>query len=97
MEYPQYDYAVIGGDMRQVYLAEELAHHQNRVCCYALMAAPDERRCSDASVVNAVSDLREACTGSRCVIGPIPLSKTGVISARMHRRAACIWMHCSPL
>ncbi len=23
MEYPQYDYAVIGGDMRQVYLTEE--------------------------------------------------------------------------
>ena len=77
MEYPQYDYAVIGGDMRQVYLAEELAHHQNRVCCYALMAAPDERRYSDASVVNAVSGLREACAGSRCVIGPIPLSKNG--------------------
>ena len=76
MEYPQYDYAVIGGDMRQVYLAEELAHHQNRVCCYALMAAPDERRYSDASVVNAVSGLREACAGSRCVIGPIPVSYT---------------------
>lgn len=77
MEYPQYDYAVIGGDMRQVYLTEELAHHQNRVCHYALMAAPDERRCSDASVVSAASGLKEACSGSRCIIGPIPLSKNG--------------------
>lgn len=77
MEYPQYDYAVIGGDMRQVYLAEELAHHQNRVCHYALMAAPDERRYSDAAFVAGVSGLKEACAGSRCVIGPIPLSKNG--------------------
>ena len=98
MEYPQYDYAVIGGDMRQVYLAGELAHHQNRVCRDGLMAAPDERRCSDASVVNAVSDLREAVLGSPSTHSvPFRSVKTGVISARMHRKAACIWMHCSLL
>lgn len=78
MEYPQYDYAVIGGDMRQVYLAEELAHHQNRVIYYALMAAPDERRCSDASYVTPAASLEEALSSSNCIICPIPFSKNGV-------------------
>ena len=78
MEYPQYDYAVIGGDMRQVYLAEELAHHQNRVIYYALMAAPDERRCSDASYVAPAASLEEALSSSNCIICPIPFSKNGV-------------------
>lgn len=78
MEYPQYDYAVIGGDMRQVYLAEELAHHQNRVIYYALMAAPDESRCSDASYVAPASSLEEAISSSDCIICPIPFSKNGV-------------------
>lgn len=77
MENPQYDYAVIGGDMRSVYLTEELAHHQNRICHYALMAAPDENRCSDAAILTAVSSLAEACTSSRCIICPIPFSKNG--------------------
>ncbi|MBU3878241.1 hypothetical protein HGO97_020780 [Faecalicatena sp. AGMB00832] len=78
MEYPQYDYAVIGGDMRQVYLTEELAHHQNRVTYYALMGAPDERRYSDAAFVSCAPSLEEAVRFSRCVICPIPLSKNGV-------------------
>lgn len=78
MEYPHYDYAVIGGDMRQVYLAEELAHHQNRIIHYALMVMPDERRCSDASLVVAASSLKEAVNSSTRIICPIPLSKNGV-------------------
>ena len=78
MEYPQYDYAVIGGDMRQVYLTEELAHHQNRVIYYALMETPDERRYSDAAFVMGAASLEEAVNSSRCVICPIPFSKNGV-------------------
>lgn len=75
MEYPLYDYAVIGGDMRQVYLVEELAHHKNRIIHYDLIAVPDMHRCSDASVViNAVSP-QAAIQFARCVICPIPLSK----------------------
>ena len=40
MEDTLYDFTVVGGDMRQVYLAEELAHHQNHVChlCTVLCA-----------------------------------------------------------
>lgn len=76
MKYSFYDYAVIGGDMRQVYLAEELAHHANRICHYALCAAPDERRLSDASYVTAADSLEEICTASPCVVCPIPLCKS---------------------
>ncbi len=36
MNSPQYDYAVIGGDLRQVYLARELAGSGFHVCHYAL-------------------------------------------------------------
>lgn len=78
MEYPQYDYAVIGGDMRQVYLTEELAHHQNRVIHYCLMNTPDERRCSDAAYVTCAASLEEAVCASHCIICPIPFSKNGV-------------------
>lgn len=46
----QYDYAVIGGDMRQVYLVEELAHHTNRICHYALCAAPDIQQATRQSI-----------------------------------------------
>lgn len=76
MKYP-YDYAVIGGDLRQVYLVEELAHHTNRICHYALCAEPDQRRCSDTSFVTAASSLAEICRASSCVICPIPFSRNG--------------------
>lgn len=78
MEYPQYDYAVIGGDMRQVYLVEELAHHQNRVIYYALISTPDESRCSGTSVITSASSLDEVIGSSRCIICPIPFSKNGI-------------------
>lgn len=75
MEYPYYDYAVLGGDMRQVRLTEELAHHQNRICHYALPALPDETRCSDASVVDMADSLKDACLHSLCIACPIPFIK----------------------
>lgn len=77
MEEPQYDYAVIGGDMRQVYLVEELAHHQTRVCHYALAAMPNEDICSDAACITAASSLEDACLHTRCTICPIPFSPNG--------------------
>lgn len=78
MENPQYDYAVIGGDMRLVYLTEELAHHQNRVIYYALPSIPEERRCSDAAFVKEACCFSEAVCSANCIIGPIPLSKNKV-------------------
>ncbi len=64
-----YDYAVIGGDMRQVYLVNAFTQSGSRVCAYALCAKTDQGRCVDA--------LSEICSASSCLIGPIPLSKNG--------------------
>lgn len=76
MKEPQYCYAVIGGDMRQVYLAAELAHQQNHVCHYALMTEPAPY-CHCSRYSTAAASLEEACTNSRCIVCPIPLSKNG--------------------
>lgn len=67
-----FDYAVVGGDMRQVYLAEELARSGARICHYGLCALPDKCR------LYHTDSLQEACTRSSCVIGPIPLSRNGI-------------------
>ncbi len=72
MKYPQYDYAVIGGDMRQTYLAKELSSTQSRVCHYALMSVPTSASAEPAS------SLERACMHSRCIICPIPFSKNGI-------------------
>ncbi len=69
MKYSQYDYAVIGGDMRQVYLAEHLSYPPNRIIYYALEKTPN--RCTKAT------SLENAIRSSDCVIGPIPLSQNG--------------------
>lgn len=69
------DYAVIGGDKRQVYLAEELAKSAKRVIHFALCEAPDTRRFPD--FISAASSLEEACSLASCVIGPIPLCRGG--------------------
>jgi dipicolinate synthase subunit A len=69
MKYPQYDYAVIGGDMRQTYLAQELSFTQSRVCHYALMSVPASGSAEPAS------SLESACMHSRCIICPIPFTK----------------------
>lgn len=69
----QYDYAVIGGDLRQVYLVEALAGETNRVCHFALCKNPDKSRFSDTAFINAAGSLEEACRLSACIIGPIPL------------------------
>lgn len=72
-----YDYAVIGGDLRQVYLAEKLANQKKHVCHYALCSPPDARRCADISSVTAIDSLDEICRISSCIIGPIPFCKKG--------------------
>lgn len=70
MTYP-YDYAVIGGDMRQVYLVREFALRSNHVCHYALIEAPDAQACT------AAASLEELCQASSCIIGPVPLCRSG--------------------
>lgn len=71
----QHDYAVIGGDLRQVYLAEELSRHPTRIIYHALMKAPEKR--SDSAILTKASCLKEAVRTSHSIICPIPLSKDG--------------------
>lgn len=76
MKYPEYDYAVIGGDMRQVYLAEELAHHTNRICHFALLREPEQSCCSKDALVASMDSFDELGMAS-CIICPIPFCKNG--------------------
>lgn len=78
MNSQQYDYAVIGGDMRQVYLAEELSGKGNRVICYNLAKTPGAYSHFDDFSPAAATSLEAAVHTSDCVIGPIPLTKDGV-------------------
>lgn len=77
MQY-KYDYAVIGGDMRQVYLAEKLAGSSHRVCHFALCGQPEKRRSAGGPCLDAASSLEEACTLSACIAGPVPLCRNGL-------------------
>lgn len=68
-----YDYAVIGGDIRQKYIVTELAKQGKRVCHYALCASVEKDLLSTAATAASLS---EACHAS-CIICPIPLCKNG--------------------
>ncbi|MGN0307061.1 MAG: dipicolinate synthase subunit DpsA [Lachnospiraceae bacterium] len=72
MQEQLYDYALIGGDMRQVYLTEKLADSSYRICHYALSSSPGKEHCSPAA------SLQEACHSSSRIICPIPLSPDGI-------------------
>lgn len=80
MNFP-YNYAIIGGDSRQIYLAGELARSENRVCHYALCKSPNKAPYSDtrgdSAPITAACSLEEACGSSACIVCPIPLSKNG--------------------
>lgn len=77
MNYPLYDYAIIGGDMRQVYLVEELALEKTSICHYALCDTPKEYCYNAESLVTASPSLEESIQNSHCIICPIPLSRKG--------------------
>lgn len=71
----RFDYAVIGGDLRLFYLAEELAG-QADVCHYGLCrpAGPSSNLAGRAKA----SPSPEACvSGARNVVCPIPMSRDG--------------------
>ncbi len=68
-----YDYAIVGGDRRQAYLAEILASEHNAICCYALCQPPARY----ADRIKIVSSPEAAIHASARVICPIPLSRDG--------------------
>ena len=70
MSHLKFDFAVIGGDMRQVYLAEYLLECGCRVCKYALCADIPDSSCY------AASSLSEAVSNAETVLAPIPINKS---------------------
>lgn len=78
MQEQLYDYAIIGGDLRQVFLVEELARPYQRLCHYALCSLPKNERCSPLASITPASSLSEICNRSRNIICPIPLSRDGI-------------------
>ena len=70
MSHKKFDFAVIGGDMRQVYLAGYLSECGCRVCKYALCADTPGTSCY------AASSLSEAVSNSETVLAPIPINKS---------------------
>lgn len=72
-----YDFSVLGGDARQVFLAEMLAESGRSLCHYALASQPNN--CSSVSehvsIVREAPSLEEACIHSGSVICPFPFTK----------------------
>lgn len=66
-----HDLAVIGGDMRQVYLVERFVQSKRQVCHYALCQKTDKGHCADS--------LEGVCDAAPYIICPIPFSKNGNI------------------
>lgn len=65
----KYDAAIIGGDLRQVYLALIIAESGYRVCTFGLNAP-----FTNSSIINAES-AKDALEASRVIIAPTPFSK----------------------
>lgn len=65
----QYDFAVIGGDRRQVYLANELKNRRYRVIVYGIREKDLDPGCRRGE------SLQEAVSGADSIIGPVVFSK----------------------
>lgn len=66
-----YDFAIIGGDMRQIYMANELIARNFSVIVYGLLDPMLDLSCA------AADSLAEALDSVQTVITPIPVSKDG--------------------
>lgn len=80
MDHVNYDFAIIGGDMRQIYMANDLLIRNFTVIVYGLNDSLLNSNCSHAT------NLVEAINSSHIIITPIPLSKNGtdIISQQPH-------------
>ena len=67
-----YDYAVIGGDLRQTYLALELTKSKSAVCSFALCQP------AQTNAVKTFSSLEAAVSNSSCIVCPVPFTKDGI-------------------
>ncbi len=71
MFHPYYDFAIIGGDMRQIYMANELIVRDLSVIVYGLKDSLLNPSCYRAA------SLSEAIDSSQIIMTPIPISKDG--------------------
>ncbi len=67
----QYDFAIIGGDKRQVYMANELIARNFTVIVYGLQDPALDLSCT------AADSLADAIVSSQIILTPIPVSKDG--------------------
>lgn len=68
------NYAVLGGDLRSVKLAQMLANDKNKVYIYALEKAVELKENKSIIFCNKIED---TVKNAKIVIGPIPFSKDG--------------------
>lgn len=68
-----YDYAVIGGDMRQVYLVEQLSLSPVRIGYCSLCDKPNLNHCSADAFLAPVDDPEQLFWLSSCIICPVPV------------------------
>lgn len=77
MSYP-FDFAVIGGDNRQLFLADLLSQKNVKTCYYGLTPCALPSRyipCFMNETITASSSLKEALTSAKIIIGPTPFCK----------------------
>lgn len=67
----KYDFAVIGGDQRQVYLKAALARRNYKVCEYALCTSLSD---PSRSLIYSAGSLKEAVRSSKAILLPIPMT-----------------------
>ena len=71
MNKTKYDFAVIGGDARQWYIAECLVKKGYSVITYAIAVLSKDK------MTHTASSLEEAVLNAFTIIGPIPFTKDG--------------------
>jgi dipicolinate synthase subunit A len=71
MNHPYYDFAIVGGDMRQIYMTNELIARDFSVIVYGLKDPLLNLNCYHAE------SLTEIINSCRIIITPIPISKDG--------------------
>ena len=73
MSVESYDYAVVGGDHRQVYLAKILREKGYKVCTYGLCEEIKQEEKSKRAFIKSVDSMEIAIKSSKNILAPIPL------------------------
>ena len=88
---PNSTFSVLGGDLRQSYLAACLRNLGQEVTVFAVSALPDSAPCRPDPLSpdsGPARTLREALAGARVVVCPVPISKDGIYLAGTAREAS---------